>query len=282
MNPTPNRLSTRLLLVDVDGTLIGPGTYPTPRVSEAIAATQDRGVAVALSTGRATEACYHLLNQLKLEGLHIFFNGAAIIDWPSNDVIYLLALPPEPARRLVHLSREYGVFLEIYSHNYYFVERDDEITANQRRKLAIEPVITDLEKLCGRLKIVKGQLVAPDEASKQAAQVISDKMQGLCEMGLSIDPSNNWAFVNAIARNVSKGATARYLADYLGLDRSEIMAVGDSYNDIDLFREAGFSIALEPAPPGLREIADAIVPSVNEDGLAVAIEKYVLRDSPDA
>lgn len=276
MSVSRNRPPFRLLLVDVDGTLVGKDVYPTPRVAAAIAAARQSNVAVALSTGRATEACYHLLRQLELQGMHIFFNGAAIIDWPENDTIYLRSLPPEPARRLVHLAREYDLFLEIYSHNYYFVERDDEITEHQRHKLAIEPVITDLEKLCGRLKIVKAQLVAPDEGAKEAARVVSEKMEGMCAMGLSIDPSNNWGFVNAIARNVSKGLAVRHLADYLGIQAEDIMAVGDSYNDIEVFREAGFSVALEPAPPELTEAADAIVPSVEHDGLAIAIEEFIL------
>jgi Cof subfamily protein (haloacid dehalogenase superfamily) len=271
-----NRPPYRLLLVDVDGTLVGPDTYPTERVTAAIRAVRERGVAVSLCTGRATEACYHLLRHLQLQDIHIFFNGAAIIEWPGNDAIYLRALPPEPARRLVHLAREHDLFLEIYSHNYYFVEHDNAITENQRRKLAIEPVITDLVSLCGRLKIVKAQLVAPDDAAKEAARLVSAKMAGLCEMGLSIDPSNNWAFVNAIARNVSKGLAVQHLSDYLGVRRAEIMAVGDSYNDIDVLQVAGFSVALEPAPPELRAAADAIVPGVREDGLAIAIEKYIL------
>ena len=70
----------RLLVLDVDGTLIGKGAYPTPRVTAAIAAVKARGIGVALSTGRATEACYHLLEHLKLDGLHVVFDEAGILE----------------------------------------------------------------------------------------------------------------------------------------------------------------------------------------------------------
>jgi len=83
----------KLLVIDVDGTLIGKGAYPTGRVTEAIAAAKEKGVTVCLGTGRATEACYHLLNHLNLDKLHIFFDGAAVVEWPSNDIIFLQALP---------------------------------------------------------------------------------------------------------------------------------------------------------------------------------------------
>ena len=132
-------IDCKLLVLDVDGTLIGRGAYPSPRVAEAIAAAKAKGVIVVLGTGRATEACYHLLKHLNLDGLHIFFDGAAVVDWPSNDIIFLQALPPRAAQRLIELSREYDLFLEIYAHDFYFIEKDGTLADHQRQKLQINP-----------------------------------------------------------------------------------------------------------------------------------------------
>jgi len=261
----------------VDGTLVGHGAYPSPRVTEAIQAAKARGVTVALGTGRATEACYHLLSHLDLHGLHIFFDGAAVIDWPSKDTIFLQALPPRAAERLIELSREYDLFLEIYAHDFYFIERDGALAEHQRRKLQINPLVTDLFNLINRIKIVKGQLLAADAEQKRRADLVTQEMEKLCKMSWSLDPSNNIYFGNAISRYVSKASALRDMADYLGIDLSQILAIGDSFNDLPIFEVAGTSVAMGHAPAGLKQLANWVAPSVDQDGVAIAIEKFILE-----
>lgn len=266
----------KLLVLDVDGTLIGEGAYPSPRVAQAIAEAKRKGVAVALGTGRASEACYHLLKRLCLDKLHIFFDGAAVVDWPSNDIIFLQALPPHAGQRLIELSREYDLFLEIYAHDYYFIERNGLLADHQRKKLQIIPLVTDLMSLIGRIKIVKGQLLAADAEQKQRARVVVKEMEHYCKMSWSVDPTNNIDFINAISRSVSKGETLRNVTDYLNIDLDQVIAIGDSFNDLPVFEVAGVSVAMGNAPEDLKRLADWVAPPVEKDGVAVAIEKFIL------
>lgn len=266
----------KLLVLDVDGTLIGKGAYPTPAVTEAITAAKALGTSVVLGTGRATEACYHLLKHLNLNGLHILFDGAAVVEWPSNEIIFLQALPPRAAQRLIELSREHKLFLEIYAHDFYFIEEDGPLAQHQREKLQINPLITDLMSLVNRVKMVKGQILAIDAEQKQRADLITQEMSTLCKMSWSLDPSNDIYFGNAISRYVSKGSALRDIVDYLGIDASQVMAIGDSFNDLPIFEVAGTKVAMGHAPENLKQIASWIAPSVEEDGVAVAIKKFIL------
>jgi Cof subfamily protein (haloacid dehalogenase superfamily) len=266
----------KLLVLDVDGTLIGQGAYPSPRVAEAIAAAKAKGVMVALGTGRATEACYHLLKHLSLDGVHIFFDGAAVVDWPSNDIIFLQALPPRAAQRLIELSREYNLFLEIYAHDFYFIEKDGKLADHQRQKLQINPLVTDLMSLVNRVKMVKGQLLAVDQEEKRRADLITQEMKSFCKVSWSLDPSNDIYFGNAISRYVSKGSALRDVIDYLGLNANQVMTIGDSFNDLAIFEVAGTKVAMGNAPESLQQLADWIAPPVEQDGVAAAIEKFIL------
>lgn len=266
----------KLLVLDVDGTLIGRGAYPTPRVTQAIHTARQKGIAVALGTGRASEGCYHLLKHLCLDKLHIFFDGAAVVEWPSNDIIYLQALPPPACQRLIELARQYELFLEIYAHDFYFTEQDGYLVEQQRQKLQITPLITNLMSLVGRIKIVKGQLLATTPAEKKRAELICQEMDPLCKMSWSLDPSNNIYFINAISRSVSKGDTLHTVADYLGVALDQIIAIGDSFNDLPIFEVVGTSIAMGHAPEPLKQLATWVAPSVEEDGVAVAIEEFIL------
>ena len=233
-------------------------------------------VAVALSTGRATEACYHLLKHLKLNGLHVVFDGAAVVEWPSNDLIFLRALSPLAGQRLIELAREHDLFLEIYAHDFYFIEKEGALADHQREKLQITPLVTDLMRLVNRVKMVKGQLLAADAEEKRRADVVSQEMEQYCKMSWSLDPSNGIYFGNAISRLVSKAKALRDMIDYQGVSFDEILAVGDSFNDISTFEVAGTTVAMGNAPEALKQLADWIAPPVDQDGVAAVIEKYIL------
>ena len=266
----------KLLVLDVDGTLIGKGAYPSPRVTETVRAARAKGVEVALGTGRATEACYHLFRHLGLAGLHVVFDGAAVIEWPSNEIVFLRALPPPAAKRLIELAREQDLFLEIYAHDFYFIEKEGELADHQRNKLQINPLITNLLSLVDRIKIVKGQLLAADAEEKLRADVVSTEMEQYCKMSWSLDPSNGIYFGNAVSRTVSKAKALRDMIDYLGVSFDQILAVGDSFNDLPIFEVAGTSVAMGNAPDSLKQLADWIAPTVEEDGVATVIEKFIL------
>lgn len=266
----------KLLILDVDGTLIGHGAYPSPRVTEAVKAAKESGVMIALGTGRASEACYHLLRHLELEGLHIFFDGAAVVEWPSNDIIVLRSLPPRATEHLIKLARDHSLFLEIYAHDFYFIEDDNELAEHQRRKLQITPLVTDLMSLVDRIRVVKGQLLAANPEEKRRADIVTEQMAGFCKMAWSLDPSNGIYFGNAIANSASKGSALRDLVDYVGINLDQSLAIGDSYNDLNIFQVVHTKVAMGHAPDALKKTADWVAPSVDEDGVAVAIEKFIL------
>jgi Cof subfamily protein (haloacid dehalogenase superfamily) len=245
-------------------------------VAEAIKAAQARGVTVALGTGRASEACYHLFEQLHLHGLHILFDGAAVIDWPSKDTVFLQALPPRATQRIIELTRKYQLFLEVYAHDFYFIEQEGALADHQREKLQLEPLIMDLMSLVNRVKVVKCQVLANNAQEKQLADLLTGEMEQFCKMSWSLDPSNGIYFGNAVARTVSKGDALRALADYQGIALAETLVIGDSYNDIGIFTVAGTRVAMGHAPDSLKALADWIAPTVNDDGVAVAIEKFLL------
>lgn len=101
-------------------------------------------------------------------------------------------------------------------------------------------------------------------------------MKTFCKVSWSLDPSNDIYFGNAISRYVSKGSALRDVIDYLGLKTDEVITIGDSFNDLPIFEVAGTKVAMGHAPESLKQIADWVAPPVEEDGVAAAIEKFIL------
>jgi hydroxymethylpyrimidine pyrophosphatase-like HAD family hydrolase len=142
--------------------------------------------------------------------------------------------------------------------------------------LQITPLVTDLMRLVNRVKIVKGQLLAANPEEKRRADLVSGAMAELCKMSWSLDPSNGIYFGNAVSRQVSKAKALRDMIDYLGLEFDQVLAVGDSYNDLSTFEVAGLKAAMGNAPDSLRQLADWVAPPVDEDGVAAVIERFIL------
>jgi hydroxymethylpyrimidine pyrophosphatase-like HAD family hydrolase len=130
--------------------------------------------------------------------------------------------------------------------------------------------------LVNRVKVVKGQLLAADAEQKRRADLVTIEMNAYCKVAWSLDPSNGIYFGNAVSRSASKASALQDLVDYLGIRIEQTLAIGDSYNDLDIFKVAGAKVAMGHAPDSLKEIADWTAPSVDDDGVAVAIEKFIL------
>lgn len=266
----------KLLILDVDGTLVGNGPYPSEAVINAVLAAKAKGITVALGTGRASEACYHLLERMNLNGVHVFFDGAAVVDWPSRDIVFLEALPPQAAYRFIELARISGLFAEIYAHDFYFIEEENELSKHQQSKLQLQPIVTDLISLAKRIKIVKGQVIATNEAQKKRADELTQQMESLCKISWSFDYSNGMYFGNAVSRFASKGEALRKMIDYLSLTPDQTIAIGDSFNDMSTFEVVQTAVAMGHAPDELKAMADWVAPSIHEDGVAAAIEQFLL------
>jgi hydroxymethylpyrimidine pyrophosphatase-like HAD family hydrolase len=131
-------------------------------------------------------------------------------------------------------------------------------------------------RLVNRIKIVKGQLLAANEDEKLRADIISQEMEQYCQMSWSLDPSNGIYFGNAISRLASKAKALRDIMEYLGVSFEQILAVGDSFNDLSTFEVAGTKVAMANAPASLKSMADWIAPPVSQDGVAAVIEKFIL------
>ena len=131
-------------------------------------------------------------------------------------------------------------------------------------------------RLINRVKIVKGQLLAANADEKRRADIVSQEMEHYCSMSWSLDPSNGIYFGNAVSRLVSKAKALRDMIDYLGISFGQILAVGDSFNDLSTFEVAGTKVAMGNAPDSLKTLADWVAPPVDQDGVAAVIEKFIL------
>jgi Cof subfamily protein (haloacid dehalogenase superfamily) len=269
--------SYKLLVVDVDGTLLGKDGNLLTEDREALSRVCGLGIKVSLSTGRAVQACSEVLHELSLDGYHIFCDGALVYDPCRQGEVYVQPLDKVVVGRVVEFAHLNDISLDLYSKTHYFVERETWSAIAHRDFFGVPPTIVDFTSLWEREIIIKAGMaaVSPQEAAK--ARYFHREFGDNLHFSWVTTPSYPGVeFINVVAPGVTKGKALKALTSHLGIALDEVIAIGDGNNDISLLSSAGLGIAMGNATERAKEVADYITLDVERGGVAAAIRKFLL------
>ncbi len=265
-------LSPKLVAFDVDGTLVGRDLTISPKVRAAIARMQEAGVAGCLVTGRMYRATLPFARELEFEAPVICYQGAAIVDPTTDEVLAHAALANEIVRELVAMAERDRMHLQLYRNDEYYCESRNRYSDLYASLSMAEPVIVpSLREAFRYSPATKAVIIADEPAAAQYAEKVSSAFAGRANVTRSLPQ-----FVEIFDLSADKGAALRFVAQRLGVDIAQTAAIGDSWNDVPLLQAAAIGIAMGSAPPELRAVSDGVVGDLASDGVAEAIEKYVL------
>src|SRR5262245_20764717 len=274
----------RMLVVDVDGTLVGRDRHVSPRVRAAVRAALEAGALVTLATGRWFRSAQPIAAELGLELPIILHNGALVKDSLTGEVLDHCHLPLAMARAAIGLIERHGLQPIDYENAFGGelmvagpAELDSPATARylSTKEIALRRVGP------GGLALTDDplELVVADTAER-ADPLLVELARGPWRTVTSMSTLVPEArFVEILNPDCSKTNAIRHLAGRCGVDLAEVMAVGDNFNDLDMIEAAGLGVAMGNAPAEVRARADWVAPPVEEDGLAVAIERFVLGNA---
>jgi Cof subfamily protein (haloacid dehalogenase superfamily) len=265
----------KLLVVDIDGTIIGKDGHISAKDREALTKVRQKGIGVSLSTGRAAQSCRLIIKRLALDGYHIFCDGALVSSF--DDEIYARPIDRGVVREAVEFAHQNNIYLELYSASRFFVERKNWATKIHREFFNLEPTVVDFSGLWDRERIIKGGLVtaSPEEIAK--AESFRLRFERSLHFSLARSPAYpGVGFFNVVDLGVSKGKALAALTSHLGIALTEVMAIGDGTNDIPLLSSVGLAVAMGNAPDEVKAVAHHITLDVAHSGLAAAVKKFLL------
>lgn len=268
-------MAYKVLALDIDGTLTNSKKQITKRTKDAVARAALGGVKIVIASGRPVQGIRAFANELELDkndGYILSFNGGRLISCRTGEVIHDVKLPLEYLPEIYALSRKYNVNLMSYEGDDLITEnQDDEFLAIEARinGLGIKKVDNLVEHInfpinkC--LMLGNGDYLAGVEKKVHAA--LSDRMD--------VYRSEPY-FLEILPKGVDKAKSLESFLKIIGCSREELMACGDGFNDLTMIKYAGLGVAMANAREEVKACADYITAGNDEDGVALAIENFIL------
>jgi Cof subfamily protein (haloacid dehalogenase superfamily) len=260
----------RLLVSDVDGTLVRDDKSLPDANRDAILALTASGVPTTLISARPPSGLMSLVATLHLAGPFAAFNGGTLFD-VDGTVRFAHRVDARDAAAILRLLDDTGVAPWVYADGAWFVrDLDNPHLPSERLASAIEPTVrTDFVALGGRIDKIVGVSDNHDLLRRLEAKATS-----MVDGRATITRSHPY-YLDVTNRLANKGDGIAALAQAFGLELAEVAALGDMANDLAMFASAGLSIAMGQAPARVRAAADVTVTTNNDGGVAQAIRCFV-------
>lgn len=270
----------RMLALDLDGTILRPDGLFSSRTKDAIALAQSAGYLLCIATGRNFTESRQIVSDLGIAGECVFVGGAVVIDTRTGRTLQRTAMHPALAAEFCGVIESMGhAALALQDTGStgidYLITRDLPLhSASKKWMGALKMDIQYFPRLAqhphaNTLRV--GMCVDAADAEAIHEQLLSHFAERTMICRLLV-PGSLSHVIEAFDPAVSKWGGIQYIAARHQVAAEEIIAVGDDLNDVQMLRHAGLGVAMGNARPGLKEIADRVIGSIHEDGLAVFIE----------
>lgn len=270
----------KLLVLDIDGTIAGESNQISKPVKLAIAAAQKQNIQVTLATGRMYRSALPYYEQIETKLPLIAYNGAWIQN-PDTQEKEHLPIGKEIALELLNYFESPGMNsyfgVHCYLEDQLYVKEITPSTQEyaERSQVAAIPV-GDLRKI---LQVNPTKVLAIAHQPQMIKKCFPDLKTRYSREKVHLTQSSD-NLLEAMHPQVNKGKAVQYLTEkVLGIKPTEVMAIGDNFNDLEMLQYAGVSIAMGSAPPEIKQVAHWVAPDVEADGVAVAINKFLEKQN---
>lgn len=267
----------KLLAIDMDGTCLNSKSQMSEATVAALKKASECGIAVVPTTGRNLTCLPHRLQKESFYRYVITSNGAGVVDLNDNSRIFDLQIPYRTAYELLDKCAKKGVGTAAHINEDYFVQGKFFSMVGRlvygedaNRSVTVKNISEYIKKNRTSVEEIQLYFVHPK---------IRERITQILEPYKDLSAAYSSIYVEIFANGASKGIALEKLANHLGICKDEIACIGDGENDLPMFEASGMKFAMGNAVDKLKEKADYVLPSNNDDGVAYAINNYILKQT---
>lgn len=262
----------KLFVTDIDGTLLPIGGKIPPANIEAVQKMIRAGVKVVIATGRMYRAALPIAAQLGVHVPIIAYNGA-LIKSSAGEILHTHCMDEAVVRKLIDFFEEHGRHVQSYSDDILYVPERNRYVDVYETAQKVSAVEVGWNGMREHAKDVTKLLSISDDGDE-----LTDSMTAAKKIfGGQVEVTRSHPmFAEFMASGVTKAGAIKILADKFGIANEEILAIGDSENDLSMLTSVGVGVAMGNAVPAVKEACTRITDTCDRDGFAKAVYDYVL------
>lgn len=267
----------KLLFSDIDGTLLQSDSTLSDTLRKAFSDMAEKGHSLVLTSGRPLSGTLSIYEQIAISFPHAYMicnNGSLIYDYNAGKIIYEKRIPMDAVDRIASMARQMRHHIQAYTDDSIVCEKETPELHYYISRVHM-PVIF-CSPLSASLTQPPYKMVAISLEGSMALLDLKNKINN-CFSSFVTTTFSSPGYLDIIPQHVSKGTALSFLCDYLGISRTDTVAVGDSENDISMLQAAGLGFAMSNAEDIVKSSADKITAlDCNHDGLLEIIRDYII------
>lgn len=265
----------KLIALDMDGTLLTSEKKIDESTKIALEKAEEKGVKVVLASGRPIDGITRYLeelNLLKKDDYVLSYNGGIVQNTHTKEIVSKAVLKGSDLKLLYDISKKLNVNIHAFSATEGLITpKISKYTQYEADMNGIEITIKDFNEIDDNEEIIKVMMIDPAEILDPAIEKLPKDLYEKYSVFKSAE-----FFLEFTNKEVDKGLGLKKLGEYLGIAKDEMIACGDAGNDLSMVKYAGMGVAMGNATNDVKEIANYITLSNDEDGIAKVIEKFIL------
>lgn len=289
----------KLIAIDLDGTMLNSYGEVTENTKRVLKQTKQKGAEVVIASGRSIDSIKYIASEIDSSKYMIAGNGAVVYDRSQNKILYEKYIPKNKALDIIQICEENSIYYNVYTNKtiiadglrynvlYYYKEnlkKEDQKKTHITLVENIENYIKEMNEdekimkifICDKNKTVFNSIVRKFSAIEDIDILdVSHMARKVIKQGTEDIPIEYY-YTEISMKDVDKWYALEFLIKKLGIQKEEVMAIGDNVNDRKMIEEAGKGIVMGGSTPKVSEVADYITLDCNNEGVAKAIEKFIV------
>ena len=284
----------KLVAIDLDGTMLNQYGIITEKTKKAISKTQEKGVEVMIASGRAITSVKRFSKEINSNKYFISGNGAITYDIKNNKILYENILSKTKALKIIKICEENSIYYNVYTENgiiaknlsyntlYYYKDNLTKPDENRTHLNIVENVYDYFEQreekilkimICDEHKTVFNSIVRKlKELSEIEVLEVSHMSRKIIKQGTD-EIALEYFYTEVSAKDVDKWNALEEIMGLMNISKEEVVTIGDNANDLKMITNAGLGVAMGESAPYVKQSADIIAPTNDEDGVAIILNK---------